>query len=76
MEIGLTLFPFVLLSIVLILANLESRDRVFRWLTYLGLAGLNMLVLFLGLAISALGLIDVPGMSSGMGDAYGVLGVA
>ena len=44
MEIGLTLFPFVLLSLVLILANLESRDRIFLWLTYLALAGLNFLV--------------------------------
>ncbi len=76
MEIGLTLFPFVLLSIVLILANLESRDRIFRWITYLALAGLNFLVLFGGLAIAALGLIDVPGMSSATTDAYGVLGLA
>lgn len=76
MEIGLTLFPFVLLSLVLILANLESRDRVFFWLTYLALAGLNFLVLMLGLVLLVAGLVDVPGMTSGMTDAYRVLAVA
>lgn len=76
MEIGLTLFPFVLLSIVLVLANLEARDRIFRWITYLALVGLNLLVVFAGLAIAALGLIDASGISSATTDAYGVLGLA
>ena len=73
MEIGLTLFPFVLLALVFVLANLESRDRIFRWLTYLALAGLNLLVVMIGLGLLALGLVDVPGMSSAMVDAYQVL---
>lgn len=73
MEIGITLFPFVLLALVMVLANLETRDRVFYWLTLLALAGLNLLVVFLGLVLLALGLVDVPGMSAGMVDAYQVL---
>ncbi|MCB0003682.1 MAG: CPBP family intramembrane metalloprotease [Anaerolineae bacterium] len=73
MEIGLTLFPFVLLSLVLILANLESRDRIFLWLTYLALAGLNFLVVIIGFGLLALSLVDMPEVSLGMVDAYRVL---
>lgn len=76
MEIGLTLFPFVLLALVLILANLEVKDRTFYWLTLLALAGLNFLVLVMGLIFVAFGLLESSGFSSELVAAYQSLGRA
>lgn len=76
MEIGVTLFPFVLLAAVLVLANLDARDRIFRVLTYLTLAGLNGLIIMLGLGLLGLGLLEGAGLPTGLMDAYQTLGGA
>jgi len=49
MEVGFTLFIFVILAMVLALANLERQHPAFRWLTLLALTGLNLLMLFFGM---------------------------
>ena len=77
MEIGLTLFPFVLLAIVMVLANLEERDRVFRWVTLLALVGLNLLAMLVGLVLAVIPVLgSASGMSEGLTAAYGQLGWA
>lgn len=50
MEIGFTLLPFVLLSIILVLANLARHSPAFAWLAYGALVVVNLLMLNAGVA--------------------------
>ncbi len=73
MEVSITLLPFVLLSIILVLANLESYSPAFRWLTYLSLISLNTLLLAAGLVGMALPPTGLPGLPPEATDAYTTL---
>lgn len=72
MEIGITLLPFVLMSIVLALANLEGHNPAFRWLAYIALALLNALLVLFGLVGLAVPMLEAPGMAQAALDAYAV----
>ncbi len=72
-EIGLTLFIFVVLAIVLVLANLERYNVAFRWLTLLALASLNLLMMLFGLASLALSAVPMPGLPDGSVAAFAAL---
>lgn len=50
MDVGFTLLPFVLLSIILVLANLARHSPAFGWLAYGALTVANLLMLNAGLA--------------------------
>lgn len=50
MESTITLFTFVLLAIVLVLANMEHYHRAFRWITLAALVTMNLIMLMLGVA--------------------------
>jgi uncharacterized protein len=73
MEAGFTLFIFVLLAIVLALANLERQHPAFRWLTLLALSGLNLMMLFFGLVSLAFSVAPMPGMPEESAAAFGSL---
>lgn len=73
MDVSVTLLPFVMLSIILVLANLESYSPAFRWLAYLSLISLNMLLLAAGLIGMVLPLTGLPGIPPEATDAYMVL---
>jgi hypothetical protein len=72
-EVGLTLFIFVLLAIVLVLANLERYNVAFRWLTLLSLAGLNLLMMLFGLFSLALSAVPMPGLPEESAAAFASL---
>jgi len=73
MDVLLTLIPFVLLAGILLLANLEGRDRAFRWITYIALTLLNLLMILLGALGMLVSRAEVPGMSQATMAAYGAL---
>lgn len=73
MEVAITLLPFVLLSIILVLANLERHNPIFRWFTVVALAVLNLLLLLAGLTGLALPATGLPGLPPEATDAYVVL---
>ncbi len=73
MEISITLFPFVLLAIIMVIANLEEHNPVFRWMTYAALAALNLLLVLFGLAGLAMTRGQAAGFSPDMIAAYGIL---
>jgi membrane protease YdiL (CAAX protease family) len=73
MEAGFTLFIFVLLAIVLALANLERQHPAFRWLTLLALSGLNLMMLFFGLVSLAFSVAPMPGLPEESAAAFGSL---
>jgi hypothetical protein len=72
-EVGLTLFIFVVLAIVLVLANLERYHVAFRWLTLLALAGLNLLMMLFGLFSLALSAVPMPGLPEESAAAFASL---
>lgn len=49
MEIGFTLALFLVLAGILFFANLEDRHAVYRWLVWISLIGLNLLLSLVGL---------------------------
>ena len=63
MDAVLTLFIFILLSIVLALANLERFHEAFRWAAIVAIVLLNLLLITLGLAGLAIPMAVVPGLS-------------
>lgn len=73
MNTAITLLPFILLSIVLVLANLEAASPAFRWLTVLSLVMLNSLLLLFGLAGLAVPVGAVPGLPEQAMAAYRIL---
>ncbi|HNS03766.1 MAG TPA: CPBP family intramembrane metalloprotease [Anaerolineae bacterium] len=73
MEIGFTLFIFVLLAMLLAVANLERQHVAFRWLTLLALASLNLLMIVFGLLSLAMAAAPMPGLSSELTAAYASL---
>lgn len=72
MDSIVTLFLFVLLSIVLGLANLERFHEAFRWIAILAVVSLNLLMIMLGLAGLAMPMAVVPGMSPSATNAMSV----
>lgn len=67
MEAGFTLFIFIVLALILALANLERQVPAMRWLVLLALVGLNLLMAFFGLlslAMSATPATALPGGGS------------
>jgi hypothetical protein len=70
MEVSITLLPFVILSIILALANLESYSQAFRWLAYLSLISLNLLLATAGLIGLVLPITGLPGIPPEATDAY------
>lgn len=70
MDAAITLLPFILLSIVLVLANLEAYSPAFRWLTILSLVTLNSLLVLFGLAGMAMPAGTIPGMPEEATAAY------
>lgn len=54
MEAGFTLFIFIMLALILAVANLERQVPAMRWVVLLALAGLNLLMAFFGLISVAL----------------------
>lgn len=73
MEIGFTLFIFVLLAMLLAVANLERQHVAFRWLTLLALASLNLLMIVFGLLSLAMAATPMPGLPPELGAAYASL---
>ena len=72
-EFGVTLFIFVPLAIVLVLANLERYSVAFRWLTLLALAGLNLLMVLFGLLSLAFSAAPMPGLPEESATAFASL---
>lgn len=73
MESTITLFTFVLLAIVLVLANMEHYHRAFHWLTLAALVVMNLLMLLLGLV--SFGFTTETASQMGMsGEAAAVMG--
>lgn len=68
-----TLLPFILLSVVIVLANLEEFGSSFRWITYISLALLNLMMIMAGLIGVMLPTVDLQGTPSGASAAYGTL---
>lgn len=66
-----TILPFVLLSIILVLANLEKYHPLFRWMALVALVLLNLLLVLFGLIGLALPSAQVPGMTEAAVNAYG-----
>lgn len=62
MEAGLTLFVFVLLAIILAVANLERQHAAFRWLALLALVSLNTVMILFGLLSLAASAAPMPGL--------------
>ena len=54
MEAGFTLFIFIMLALILAVANLERQVPAVRWIVLLALVGLNLLMAFFGLISVAL----------------------
>ncbi len=73
MEAGFSLLIFVLLAMVLALANLERHHPAFRWLTLLTLAGLNLLMLFFGLLSLLFSAAPMPGLPEESAAAFASL---
>ncbi|MEA3336860.1 MAG: CPBP family intramembrane glutamic endopeptidase [Chloroflexota bacterium] len=63
METGATLLPFVILAIIMVLANLETYNQAFRWITYIAIILLNLSLLLFGLLGIAAPSLSVPGMN-------------
>ncbi|MER2598956.1 MAG: CPBP family intramembrane glutamic endopeptidase [Caldilineales bacterium] len=71
MESAITLFTFVVLAMILVLANMEQYHRAFRWLTLAILALLNLFFMLLGVSGLALeGLTDTVQMPDAVLTAY------
>ncbi len=70
MEVGFTLFIFVLLAMVLAVANLERQHVAFRWLTLLALISLNLVMLLFGLLSLAASAAPMPGLPEESLDAF------
>lgn len=73
MDAILTLFPFLLLAAVLVLANLEGQSPAFRLLTYISLGLLNLLMIMAGLIGILLPSMEMVGVPTDVAEAYGVL---
>ncbi len=73
MEAGFSLLIFVLLAMVLALANLEHHHPAFRWLTLLALAGLNLTMMLFGLLSLALSAAPLPGLPEESAAAFASL---
>lgn len=63
MDAVITLFVFILLSVVLALANMERFHEAFRWVAIIAVVALNLLLIMLGLAGLAIPMAVVPGLS-------------
>ena len=63
MDAVVTLFIFILLSVVLALANMERFHEAFRWIAIVAVVLLNLLLIVLGLAGLAIPMAVVPGLS-------------
>lgn len=73
MEAGFTLFIFILLALVLAVANLERQHPAFRWLTLLALISVNLLMILFGLLSLALSSAPVPGLVNESSAAFASL---
>lgn len=73
MEVGLTLFIFVLLAMLLAVANLERQHVAFRWLTLLALTSLNLLMMLFGLLSLAMSAAPTPGLAEESTAAFATL---
>lgn len=73
MEAGFTLFIFIVLALVLAVANLERQVPAMRWLVLLALAGLNLLMAFFGLLSLALSAAPAPELAGVSTEAVAAL---
>lgn len=73
MEVGFTLFIFVLLAMLLAVANLERQHVAFRWLTLLALGSLNLLMVVFGLLSLAMSAAPMPGLPAESAAAFATL---
>lgn len=73
MEIGLTLFIFVLLAMLLAVANLERQHAAFGWLALVALACLNLLLIGFGLLSLAMTTAPILGMPAELATAFATL---
>jgi hypothetical protein len=72
MDAVITLFLFILLSIVLALANLERFHEAFRWMAIAAVVVLNSLFILMGLAGLAMPMTVVPGLPPSAINAMGL----
>lgn len=63
MEAGFTLFIFIVLALILAVANLERQAPALRWLVLLALTGLNLLMAMFGLFSFALSMTPTPDLA-------------
>lgn len=69
MQISLILLPFVILAIIILLANLALYHEVFRWLVLVALVGINLTLVLVGMLGRALPATATPGLSPALVDA-------
>jgi len=66
MDAGFTLFIFIVLALILAVANLERQVPAMRWIVLLALAGLNLLMGFVGLFSLALSVAPTTELAGGV----------
>jgi len=76
MEFFFILFPFIVLTILMVFANLEAQSPVFRVIAYLGVITVSSLLVLVGASVGSLLLVADPadvGMDPAMLEATGML---